>query len=175
MTAAARFRDLYNYEKDAHAKVLASLGAVPAAKRGTPEYQKALSMMAHLVVARQAWFYRLGIAPNWPQTFFPEDAALGQLQADLEAMQRAWSAYLGGLDDAALARVVTYQSTEGPWFRNTVGEILTQLYGHSFYHRGQIAMLIRSLGCEPAATDYILWARRATEKPAPQTRRQEGD
>ncbi len=161
MTAAARFRDLYDYEKDANAKVLASLEAVPAGKRGTPEYQKALTMMAHLVVARQAWFYRLGIAPSWPQNFFPAEVGLVQLRDDLAAIERAWSAYLAGLDDAALARVVTYQSTEGPWFRNTVGEILTQLYSHSFYHRGQIAMLIRSLGCEPAATDYILWARRA--------------
>ncbi len=58
-----------------------------------------------------------------------------------------------------LARVFEYQSYEGPRFRNTIEEILTQLFGHSWYHRGQIAQLIRSVGAEPAVTDFVFWAR----------------
>ena len=52
-----------------------------------------------------------------------------------------------------------YQSLDGPWFRNSVEDILTQLFGHSWYHRGQIAALIRALGEEPAVTDFVFWAR----------------
>jgi len=33
------------------------------------------------------------------------------------------------------------------------------LFGHSWYHRGQIAMLLRSIGAEPAVTDIVFWAR----------------
>jgi DinB family len=40
----------------------------------------------------------------------------------------------------------------------------TQLFGHSSYHRGQIATLVRTAGGEPAATDYIYWCR----EPAPE-------
>ena len=74
-------------------------------------------------------------------------------------MQAAWSAYLGRLTDADLTRVFEYQSYEGGRFRNSVEDILTQLFGHSWYHRGQIAQLLRSLGAEPAVTDFVFWAR----------------
>ncbi len=75
-------------------------------------------------------------------------------------MQAAWSAYLAKLDDAALARAITYQSMDSGRFENTVEEVLTQLFGHSWYHRGQIASAVRALGEEPAVTDFIYWARR---------------
>jgi uncharacterized damage-inducible protein DinB len=44
-------------------------------------------------------------------------------------------------------------------FRNPVEEILTQLFGHSWYHRGQIAVLVRAAGGTPAITDLIYWCR----------------
>jgi uncharacterized damage-inducible protein DinB len=40
-----------------------------------------------------------------------------------------------------------------------VEDILAQLFGHSSYHRGQIAMLVRAAGGEPAVTDLIYWCR----------------
>jgi len=44
-----------------------------------------------------------------------------------------------------------------------VEDILAQLFGHSWYHRGQIALLVRSIGAEPAATDFVYWAREAID------------
>jgi uncharacterized damage-inducible protein DinB len=73
-----------------------------------------------------------------------------------EVLGRDRSDYLDQLEDTDLARVFEY---EGPRFRNTIEEILTQLFGHSWYHRGQIAQLLRSIGAEPAVTDYVFWAR----------------
>ncbi|MFL6198680.1 MAG: DinB family protein [Thermoanaerobaculia bacterium] len=43
----------------------------------------------------------------------------------------------------------------------TILYILTQLFGHSWYHRGQIAQLVRALGAEPAVTDFVFWSREA--------------
>jgi uncharacterized damage-inducible protein DinB len=40
-----------------------------------------------------------------------------------------------------------------------LADILAQLFGHSWYHRGQIAMLVRAAGGEPAVTDRIDWCR----------------
>ena len=48
-------------------------------------------------------------------------------------------------------------------------ETLLQVPMHSTYHRGQIATRMRELGCEPAATDFILWVfvgKPAAEWPA---------
>ena len=73
--------------------------------------------------------------------------------------------FLGGVDDAGIARSLEYASFEGQRDRNTDGDILTQLFGHSWYHRGQIALLIRSIGAEPAITDFVFWTREPIPPP----------
>ena len=84
---------------------------------------------------------------------------LDDLEARLDAMQTAWSEHLAGLDAAAITRSFDYRATEGDRYRNFVEDVLTQLFGHSWYHRGQIALLVRDLGGEPAVTDFVFWTR----------------
>lgn len=160
-----RYRRWFEYEKESHAKVLDSLDAVPEEQRGST-YQKATGLLAHLVLARWLWLVRLGAAPQDraprnPEDFFPQDVSLDDLRRRIAEMERAWEAYLSGLDDAGLSQVFEYQALNGTRFRNTVEDILTQLFGHSLYHRGQIAQLVRGLGAEPAATDFVFWTREA--------------
>ena len=84
---------------------------------------------------------------------------MAELTTSFAEMEAAWSSYLNELNDGELGRVLEYQSYEGARFRNTVEDILTQLFGHSWYHRGQIAQLLRMLGAEPAVTDFVFWTR----------------
>jgi uncharacterized damage-inducible protein DinB len=158
-SSADQFRRLFDYEKDANAKVLASLETVPEANRASPSFQKALSLAAHLVMGRNTWLSRLGIGAR-PRELFPQNVALADLAPGFRAMETAWTDYLARLTDAEAQRVFEYQSFDGGRFRNTVADVLTQLYGHSHYHRGQIASLIKASGGEPAMTDFIFWARR---------------
>lgn len=154
-----RFRRWFEYERDAHAKVIHSLDTVPEAKRTSAEYQRAIAILGHLVAARRVWLGRLGIAPPFQGAFFPQGLSLEDLVKDLQNTERLWSDYLANLTEDCLADVFEYQSLDGGKFRNRIEEILTQLFGHSWYHRGQIAMLIRQAGGEPAITDWIYWCR----------------
>ncbi len=74
-------------------------------------------------------------------------------------MHRDWAAYLATLTNAHLEHVLEYRGHDGKAFRNSVDDILTQLYGHSLYHRGQIALLLRQIGAQPSVTDFVFWAR----------------
>jgi uncharacterized damage-inducible protein DinB len=153
-----RYRRWFEYEKDSDAKVLVSLKAVTEELQSSERFQKAVDLMAHIVTARSLWLYRLGISKQSAE-LFPQHVALADLPARINEMEVAWSAYLNGLKDEELTRVFDYQSYEGPRFRSSVEDILTQLFGHSWYHRGQVAMLLRSIGAEPAVTDFIFWTR----------------
>ena len=158
---ADRFREWFVYERDAHAKVFASLGTVPENRREGPEYQKAVSLMAHLAVGRQVWLHRLGVGPAPLRPLF-DDASptLPEVVAEWDAAAAGWDPYLAGLTDADLARDVEYRSYDGGRFRNRLDEILVQMFGHSWYHRGQVATLVRAAGGTPAITDLIFWCRR---------------
>lgn len=157
---AERFRRWFDAERDAHAKVLKSLESVPADRRSCPEFRRACALMAHLAGARHVWLYRLGANADPPERLFFEDIELAELPSRLRDMEAQWSKYLNPLTDADLARVVDYKSWDGQPFHNTVEDILTQLFTHSPYHRGQIALLVRTAGGEPAMTDYIFWCRK---------------
>jgi uncharacterized damage-inducible protein DinB len=158
------YRRWLEYEDDAHAKVLASFETVPDDRRGSPGFRRAVTLMAHVVIARRMWLARLGVIPT-PTTgvssFFPEDAEVAKVAADWDEVRRFWSEYLAGLDDEALDRELEYRALDGSRFRSRVGDIFAQLFGHSWYHRGQVAMLIRAAGGEPAITDLIYWSREA--------------
>ena len=154
-----RYTRWFEYEQDAHAKVIQSLESVPADKRFGVEFRRAVALLAHIAAGRQIWLSRLGVAPAFKGSFFPEDADLAQVADGLRAIQGLWAEYIGRLTDAELDRIFEYQSLDAGRFRNRVDDILTQLFGHSWYHRGQIAMLVRAAWGEPAVTDLIFWCR----------------
>jgi uncharacterized damage-inducible protein DinB len=118
--------------------------------------------MGHIMAARRMWLFRFGVVKEKAE-LFPRETSLNELPAQISEMETLWSDYLDLLNDTDLARDFEYQSYEGPRFRNTIEEILTQLFGHSCYHRGQIALLLRSIGAEPAVTDFVFWAREPVE------------
>lgn len=156
-----RFRRWFEYEKDSHAKVLASLDAVPETARDTPAFAKAKTLLGHILAARHMWLFRLGLEKEAPRDIFPAGLSLNDLKERCRKIEESWSAYLQRLTDPELARVFEYQSLDSGRFRNTIEDILAQLFGHSWYHRGQIASLLASIGGKPAITDFVYWTREA--------------
>ena len=163
-TLVEQYQRWFEYEKDSHRLVLASLDTVPSEGRGSEPFRKALSIMGHIIAARRAWLHRFEPSTfKRPTELFPTNATRESLEADLATMERDWLGYFERLDDTELARAFDYTTTEGTKFRSIVTDVLTQLYGHSLYHRGQIASLVRAAGGEPARTDFIFWTREAVE------------
>ncbi len=161
MNPADRFRRWFDYEKDSHAKVLASLNSVPPQNRAAATFKKAVDLQAHIVAGRRLWLFRLEATKDAPRDLFPQGFPFEELAPRIHEMEALWTAYLARLDDAEVARSFVYRTTEGQDFRNTIEDVLTQLYGHSHYHRGQIASLVKASGGEPAKTDFIFWVREA--------------
>jgi uncharacterized damage-inducible protein DinB len=158
-TIVARYRRWFEYEQDVHAKVFDSLATVPADNRDGAEYRKAVSLLSHIVAARQVWLFRLGSWPTAPTVLFPENQAVEAVAAEWRATAGAWNDYLNRIDDAELDGVFEYQSLDSRRFRNRVEDILTQMFGHSWYHRGQVAVLVKAAGGTPAMTDFVFWCR----------------
>jgi uncharacterized damage-inducible protein DinB len=154
-----RFRHWLEYEEDAHRKVVESLESVPAERRSSPEYMRAVSIFGHVAAARRIWLFRLGGIADGPKSIFPENQSPAEVAADLEAICKEWAAYLSRLNEEELSRSLEYRALDGGRFRNRIEEVLTQLYGHSLYHRGQIAMLVKQAGGKPAMTDFVYWCR----------------
>lgn len=146
-------RKLAAHLKWADAAVLASLRS---AANVSP---RALQLYSHVVAAESVWLARIAgrepDVPVWPNITLGEAEALGARNAiELEAIIETF-----GPDDAA--RVIHYRTTAGHPFSSTLEDILLHVALHGAYHRGQISMLVRDGGDEPAPTDFIAFARGA--------------
>ena len=91
----------------------------------------------------------------WPVLTLEQAASLAARNAaELDA-------FVARLTPDDLGREIDYRTSDGRAFRSTVEDILLHTALHGSYHRGQIALLIRADGGEPAPTDYIAFARGA--------------
>jgi uncharacterized damage-inducible protein DinB len=137
----------------ADTRVLDSLRAM------THPDQRALDLYAHVLGTEHTWLARiLEREPRekiWPDLTLERAAALAaENAAGLRALLESCSAN-------ELQRRVAYSNSAGAAFESTVEDMLLQVVLHGCYHRGQVAMVVRGAGAEPAPTDYIAFVRGA--------------
>ncbi len=159
-----RFRYWFQHECHANQLVLQSIQSVPETVHDKAEYQRALSIFSHIVAARRIWLERFGVLPATSKAMFPEKVNIDEITHLWSEVAAVWTQYLEQLTDEKLAETFQYQSMDAGRFSNTIEQVLTQLNGHAWYHRGQIAMLVKSAGGQPAITDLIYWCRQAVDE-----------
>ncbi|MDX1438925.1 MAG: DinB family protein [Rubricoccaceae bacterium] len=115
----------------------------------------ARSLLAHAFVADWLWLKRLQGRGTTEVELFPE-ARLSELQHHLQTNRANYSTFLTSAD---LNETVTYFSTAGEAYSDSVEDILNHVLLHGMYHRGQVAIVMRQSGTTPPSTDYIRWIR----------------
>jgi uncharacterized damage-inducible protein DinB len=156
-----QFRRLFEYEQDAHKQIFDSPRGAESEHHDDADVTKAVDLAAHIATCREMWLRRIRCHSTLPPPLLPSGVKINEVECEFARIEAQWRDYLDTLNDAELARECEYVSNEGGVFRNSVHDILVQLFGHSLYHRGQIALLVRRSGGIPAATDFVLWSRRS--------------
>lgn len=132
-------------------QVLVALHGMP-----TPA-PEALRLFYHVLGAESVWLARLlGKSPEvavWPSMNLDAAAELAERNA------RGYRALLWPLSLLDLDRLVRYTNSAGEAFQTTVDDILTHVFLHGAYHRGQVSRLIRQEGGTPVPTDFIAFVR----------------
>lgn len=131
--------------------------ALEALRAAQGEHARAQELLAHVAGSEGVWLARIeGRPPEvavWPALSLDECEQLGR------RVRAGYDALLARLDEAALARPVHYRNSAGLEFDTPVVDILLHVALHGAYHRGQVALLLRSAGAAPLPSDYIAWAR----------------
>jgi uncharacterized damage-inducible protein DinB len=145
------FARLVNHLQWADQRTLTSLrsAAHPAAK--------AVETYAHILGSEHVWLSRLyGMPPRiavWPNLTLDEcDAVAAENSAQ-------YGKLVDALTDDALERGITYKNSAGEQYTSSLVDILTHVFMHGSYHRGQVASMVRARGGSPSPTDYIFFTR----------------
>lgn len=162
-------RTLLDYHYWARDRMLDAVGAL------TPEqftrdlgssFRSVRDTVAHIYGAEWIWYARWqGEAPAalpTPDTF-PDVASVRQAWRDHEKRMRA---YVDGLDDHGLERVIAYKLLSGQPGASVLWHMIQHVVNHATYHRGQVTTLLRQLGAaSPKSTDLIAYYREVGARP----------
>ena len=135
----------------------ADAAALEALRRSPGADARALTIYAHILGAEAVWLARLAGRRQevavWPVLSLDEASSLAVRNAD------ELDAYVSSLAPEDLGREIQYRNSAGVELRSTIEDILLHVMLHGSYHRGQVALLIRTGGGEPASTDYVAFVR----------------
>jgi uncharacterized damage-inducible protein DinB len=153
-------RVLYEYNRWANARILA------AASKLTPEeltkdlrnsFRSVRDTLVHIMSAEWIWLKRWkGTSPKAmpASSDFPTISSLTTRWAEVEHEQ---AKFLSSLTKESLGITIAYINTKGERFEYLLWQMLCHVVNHSTYHRGQVTTMLRQLGAEPAATDFLLF------------------
>ena len=145
------FTKVFDHMEWADRRALASLRAMSNPPPTSVE------LLAHILAATSVWLSRIdgskSPVPTWPKLTLDESEQL------LEENVKGFKPVLANLSSAGLQKPVTYKNSAGDQFTSTVEDMLTQVFTHASYHRGQIAAQVRAAGGTPNPTDYIAYIR----------------
>jgi len=162
MLTVETLRELYDYDRWANRRLFDAVASLPpnGAEReiGTQfSFATLRGMLAHILGAKVIWLTRWqGTSPTAMLSAgeFPELAALRSRWDEQDNKLRA---FLEGLQDADLTRVVPYRNTQGQAFQLPLWQLMQHVANHSTHHRSEIATMLTMLGTSPPPTDLVVY------------------
>ncbi|HSJ13022.1 MAG TPA: DinB family protein [Longimicrobiales bacterium] len=166
MRRVEELRELYGFNRWANERLLEAVVTLTEAQLERDlgsSFPSIRDTLVHIMSAEWVWLQRWrGASPDampaeWTSLALPGIRdAWGALDQDLQA-------FLSGLQDSDLDRVISYRNLAGEPFASGLGRMLRHVVNHSTYHRGQVTTMLRQLGAAAPATDLIVYYR--SERP----------
>lgn len=156
-TLLDHFRELLAYDRWANDLALRSIDSIPADRRSGKAYDRLRALVPHNLIARRVWRWRIrGDAYENPTTWFPA-LTEEETRAIIAEVEPEWDDFLASLTDADLGRTVEFRTSDGTPHTGVIRHLLTHVFNHATYHRGQIARLVTEHGGRRADTDFFLF------------------
>lgn len=123
-------------------------------------HERPIRLLAHAAESERVWLRRIrGTQPSSSTAdFWPEVNASG-CRALVEEAASELGAFVIGLTEEGLRAEAVYHNSKGTAYRTPVADVLTHVFFHSHYHRGQAAATLRTLDVDPPWTDFIAFVR----------------
>ncbi|PYT55612.1 MAG: damage-inducible protein DinB [Acidobacteria bacterium] len=159
-------RMLYDYNAWANHRAMDAASKLTAEQFVQPmgsSFASVRDTLAHIYGAEWIWLERFqGRSPSsLPETAQFKDAA--SLRERWNEHETRLLAFVNGLTQADLDRVMEYKTLKFGVYRNPLWQSMQHLVNHGSYHRGQVTTLLRQLGAQPILTDLMHFYReRAT-------------
>ena len=143
------FHQLFDYNFFCNKKLIESCSGMKKVPENT------LKLFSHILNAHHIWNARL--QETDPQLGVWDIHPLGKWEELHYENQRTSFEIISNA--ASFEKRISYQTTEGQNYANSLQDILFHIVNHSTHHRAQISNDFRAAGLEPLSLDYIIYKR----------------
>jgi uncharacterized damage-inducible protein DinB len=155
-------RTLYDYNAWANHRSLEAASALTAEQFTKPmgsSFSSVRDTLAHIYGAEWIWLERFqGRSPaSLPDT--TQFADIASLQARWAEHEGRLLAFVRGLTQSDLDRVLEYKTLKFGVYQNPLWQSMQHVVNHGTYHRGQVTTMLRQLGAQPVMTDLMHFYR----------------
>ena len=140
--------------------VLSGLSSEEFTKQLAGGHASIRNTLVHAMSAEWGWMDRCGGPRRGPALVPAEYPSLAALVERWGEVERSMRAFLATLRNEDLARIVEFSLGGGPPQAMAVGDLLRHGAIHGVHHRGQVALLLRSLGHAPGNFDMLAYYQR---------------
>jgi uncharacterized damage-inducible protein DinB len=120
----------------------------------------------HMWDAESIWWQRMKLHERFVK---PSDNFNGTTRDAINGLMsqsRLWEEWVRNVSDFALDHVFQYRNNKKELFKMPIYQMLTHVFNHGTYHRGQLINMMRQLGMDKAPqTDFSVWALSKPVKP----------
>lgn len=148
------FLTLYRYETWANEQVMQAIESY------APNDQQILRLFSHILSAQTLWLQRLHYQSTIQNVW--QVLAVEECKLQMKQNHQLLYEFLQNISD--FYQNITYKNMKGEEFSNTISEILTHLFNHSSYHRGQIVFCLKNYTQDLPVTDIIFYLRKDAQK-----------
>ncbi len=147
----------HNYwARDCQLRACAALGRSQFVQPLGGSFPSIRDTLVHLLAVEWLWLERWrgkDVRSLWGPEDFPAIEPVAERWRSVEQQMRG---FFGGLDEAAMERVIPVVSTRGEQWSYPLWRMLLHLMNHQNYHRGQITTQLRLLGATPPRVDFLV-------------------
>jgi uncharacterized damage-inducible protein DinB len=157
---AAALRSLYDYNAWANARILASSGRVSREQLVASQGAGVDSLRGTLVHTMGAqWLYLERWQGRSPRAMAQADdfADLPAIASRWAEIERATHAFVAGLGDADVGRVIEYTNFQGERWAYPLWQQMMHQVNHATQHRSEAAVMLTELGCSPGGLDLLFF------------------
>jgi len=160
VTSAGDLRELFDYYYWANGQLLDVVAQLTPEQFTEPvggSYGSVRNTLVHILSAEWGWLDRCGGAKRGRAlvaTDYPTVTVLVDRWRQVESYVRE---FLSQLKDEDLDRIVEFSFGSGPKHAMPVGNLMHHAAIHGIHHRGQVSLLLRTLGYVPGNFDILMY------------------
>lgn len=154
---------LLDYARWANGRLLEAAGKITPQQFSSPyraTYGSLRGILVHILVSYRVWLSRCrdGQMPSE----LPDPAQFPDLEtfaSRFQALEAEVRAYLEALDEEAFQQTITYTTSKGVAYHNSIWQIFAHLVNHATQHRSEAAEILTTYGSSPGDLDLIWYFR----------------